>query len=82
MQHQTHTTSTGHVTYRGYVITGTRGAYTLCGQTYKTLDEATAEVDKMVKRNEADLCPSCGYHETRCRMTPDCIEAHLAAIPK
>lgn len=72
MQPQPQTTSTGHVTYRGYVITGTRGAYTLCGETYKTLDEATAEVDRIVARNEEDLCPGCGYHVTRCRMTTDC----------
>lgn len=73
MQNQIHKTSTGHVTYRGYVITGTRGAYTLCGQTYETLDEATAEVDKIVARNQEDLCPGCGYHETRCRMLPACM---------
>lgn len=77
MNHQVHKSSTGNPTYRGYVIAASKGTFMLCGQTYQTLEEATAEVDKIVDRNAEDICSACGYHVTRCRMTVAC----LAAMP-
>lgn len=75
MQHTVKNSSTGNPVYRGYVIAASGGRFMLCGESYATLEEATAEVDRILEAQQEDICDGCGYHVTRCRMLPACMGA-------